>query len=291
MAKTKDSGAGTGGKKSKAREILDALSEAGKARVKAMQGKGLVWLLFALACGIAALFDWHAAPGVSLGLLYLMPDGEAKSGRTGSVVYMRNGRRRNFVVPALVQNTYTMPVRASFGGISNSFRALTPSQQAGWNSATGFFQSDRFGRSKEVRGKALYVMLNQNLFNIGAALITDVPVAQAVQPITGGSLSAAVTGNLFDVSFDPNPIDANVAAIVFATAQLSPGVNKPGKSEFRMISLLSPGATSPADLFAAYTTKFGPLVAGGRVFVKFRVINNTTGQSADSIVISDDISA
>src|SRR5436190_4924465 len=163
MAKSKSTESQPTKKESRVKEQMKNIAASSAARLKRMATRPKFWLI--LSASIAMVTSLYAShpEGLSLGLLYLMPDGEAKSGRTGSVVYMRNGRRRNFAVPALVQNAFTTAVRSTFSSFSSQFKILTQEQISAWNSASGFFKSDRFVRSKEVKGKSLFVMLNQNL--------------------------------------------------------------------------------------------------------------------------------
>lgn len=220
-------------------------------------------------------------------LLYLMPDGEAKSGRTGSVVYQRNGRRRNFVVPALVQNNFTTPIRAAFSSFSSAFKDLTQNQIKSWNSQGGFFKSDRFARSIEVKGKALFVMLNQNLFNIGGAPISNPPLAGSVPGCVTLSLGTPdISATTLDIAYTPDPTDTSVDHLVEATGNLSPGISKPRNSDFRVIRVISGGAASPAASYAFWIAKFGTPIDGAKIFVRLTPINNVTGQAGGRIVAS-----
>lgn len=226
-----------------------------------------------------------------IALLYSMPDGEAKSGRTGSVVYQRNGRRRNFVVPALVQNSFTQGVRAAFSALSSAFKALTADQINAWNATEGFFKSDRFGKQVAVKGKSLYVALNQNLINVGVTPISDPPLAGAVPAIDNLTVTAAAGAGTVSLVFSPSPTDADTIHLVFATPSLSPGVRKPSKSKYRLISTIAGAATTPAAVGTAYVAKFGAMTAGANLFVKLIPINSVTGQAGAPIVASDIIAA
>jgi hypothetical protein len=284
MSKSKNPESKPEKKKTKAREILNKVALAGVARLKRMAGSTKVWLFLITTIAIVCSLIAKHPEGLSLGLLYLMPDGEAKSGRTGSVVYMRNGRRRNFVVPALVQNAYTSGVRSSFSSLSSAFKSLTPEQISAWNAAGGFFRSDRFGRSKEVKGKALFVMLNQNLFSAGRPTIDDVPLPGAVAGLDEIVINDGVDPVDCEISWTTGSTDADTAHLVFATANLSPGISKPGNSEFRQIDVIVAGTASPFAFGTAYVTKFGTQTAGSKMFIKLVPVNRWTGQSGGAIV-------
>jgi hypothetical protein len=103
--------------------------------------------------------------------------------------------------------------------------------------------------------------------------------------LTSISLSAAVTGDVFDVTFAPASVPANHTMYVESTSMLSPGINN-ANSRFRFIDTAAAAAASPQDFFAGQTTKFGPLVAGQKAFVRAKFINKNTGEVSLPLVAS-----
>lgn len=237
-----------------------------------------------LAVVLGAYYMHSKDSGVQEAMLYMIADNAKKSGRADGNVYMRNGVIRGMKVPALVQNNFTQLQRGSLSQLSASWNALSQAQMATWNNARGFFASDRFGRSVEISGKTLYVRLNQNLFNIGLAPIVVAPAPTAVNGITNLSMVIDDSANTFVLTFAPTPTDANVAHLVFATAQLSPGTFRPSKSAYRLISTIIGGVATGTDINAAYVTKFGAPVTGNKIFIKLIPINDNTGQAGPAIV-------
>lgn len=285
MSKSKIPAAAPATKKvSKGTSIMAMLTAQAKARLANRQNLRSFFLIAGILFAVASAWFQELAPGLSLGLLYLMPDGEAKSGRTGSVVYMRNGRRRNYITPALVQNAFTTGVRASFSAISSGFKALTAAEIAAWNATTGFFKSNRFGQPKEVKGKALFVMLNQNLTTIAGTLITAPPSADSVPGVDEIVINIGVDP-IATITYTGSTA-ADVDHAIFATASLSPGVSKPGSSQFRFIGKIAEATASPFDATTLYTAKFGNPVLAQKVFFKLVPINNISGQAGAAIVAS-----
>ena len=215
------------------------------------------------------------AIGAKLGALYLFGDNGKKSGRTGGNVYQRNGRVREFKVPALVRNTYTSFVRSVFATYSSAFRALHPEQIIEWNNYKGY-SSDRFGRMVEIKGKQAFIRLNGNLANSTQSPINDPPVS-GIPPLATllAPPTIKVSGSVFDLPFTPNP--TGVFTEIFATASLSAGVSRPANSKFRMITVIDTSGVSPADLWAAYVAKFGVPTVGANIFVRAKVIGDSTG--------------
>ena len=285
MAKTTAPAASPGTKKQKAKGKVVHQQNAHKARREAL--KKLGWLtVFLLLVTAASVWGSLDASPMSLAVLYILPDGAALSGRAGSVVHQRNGVRRNYVTPALVQNDATQTVRGSFSTNTSGFRDLTPSQIEAWNAAApNFTYVDRFGRTKPFpSGIALYNSLNRNLFTVGATAITDPPVPAGVPGITAITVTGDESASSLDVAYTPTPTDGDVDHAVFATAQLSPGRSRPRKSDFRQIGIISAGSASPATFGTVYEDRFGSLTAGSKVFVKISPINIVTGQAGASIV-------
>lgn len=204
-------------------------------------------------------------------------DGKVSGRQEGSVM-MRDGRGRAMTVPSLVQNSYTALQRNSFGGLNSGWRALTQPLQNGWINATGYSTKDRFGNTVPLKGKQLYVALNRALFNAGQAAITTAPSpVGTTSPVTMSANGSLAAGH-FKLTYTATPVAAGNTWLVFATAPKSAGINRPGKSAYRLVSTIAAAGASPQDKSAAYATKFGAPVAGQKVFGKIIAVNNTTGE-------------
>lgn len=277
-------------KESKARGNINDLV---KSQIKLMErdwkkSAKVAGAIVLLAC-IGVAFFIHLAPaafamaGVKFALLYASPDGAVKSGRAGSVVYMRNGRRRNFVVPPLVRNAYTSMIRSAFQTNSSAFRGLAFSDQQTWNNASNVYMSNRFGTPVLVKGKALFVKCNQNLANIGLPFIPVFP-SSAVAPNSMDTLTSqyVVTPTpSFEISGTVNgvaSVPAGATLLVFATAILDSGISHPGQSKFRLIATVATGTTLVShDILTAYQSKFGTLVSNGRIYVQCKLVSIASG--------------
>jgi len=221
--------------------------------------------------------------GVIVAMLYIRGDNGRMSGRASGNVYMRNGRIRQFVVPRLVQNAYTATARTAFAAFSTAWSGLSQASQDTWNNVTDVFKSDRFGAAVLIRGKQLYIERNVNNQDVGGALLTTFPPAEPILGITSATLTATTSGGIITVlsaAFDPSPVDASTAVKVFGTPVLGNGINRPKASTFRMFSVIAGAATTPANLLADYTAKFGNVgTAGQKIFMKLVPVNINTGQA------------
>ena len=272
---------------------LSKLGKEGIANIR--QVKPLMWLLLIIAGALAFLAPVGLA---AKAMLYLIADNGKKSGRASGNVYMRNGRVRGFVVPALVQNAYTTAARALLAQLSQGWSALTDANRLTWDSITWLFKSDRFGNPKLVKGKAAYVMLNANLVNVAQSPIADAPVASdGVAGVESVTVTPDQSTGELNIGFSPTPTTAGITHLLFATAPFSAGVSRPSASRFRLIDTILPATATPYDAASAYTTKFGSAwkdnagYVGAKIGILLKPINIITGVEGGNIMAIGTIQA
>lgn len=187
---------------------------------------------------------------------------------------------RTKVTPTNPQTSFQVNVRASIASLASGWRALTAAQIAAWNAAVkDYVGTDIFGDKVTPSGFNLYMKLNQNLYTIGEAAISDPPVPTAVASFTSFTPAMANGADTATLTFAP-AINAGETVEIFATPGMSPGKNYV-KSDFRLIGT-STGA-SPLDVKALYAAKFGAVPAAGlKVFFKCVHVNETTGQAGQA---------
>lgn len=246
---------------------------------KANKAKGVIAVVVMLVAICA--YHFSAMSHVGEAVLYLFANNGKLSGRMGGDVKMRNGRSRGFTVPSLVRNAYTSSARSLFAGLSSSFRSLTPDQIAGWNAAAGFSFVDRFAQSHVLKGKQLYISLNSNLSNTLNAMIADAPVPSGILPLPDQTLAATtIVTDSIQLGSSLLLVPAGTSLLISATALQSPGVSRPSQSAFRLIATIAGGSSIPIELIAAYSTKFGGITSGAKLFVQCVSVNNTTGEAS-----------
>lgn len=168
-------------------------------------------------------------------------------------------------------------VRAALTSFSQGWRALTATQRNAWNGAVNNWAStDIFGDIKNPSGINLYTKLNLNLANAELSGISMPPLPSATMFIDSMSIVAAVTGNLLQVTYTAVGVDTDNTFIYEATPLLSPGISN-AKSKYAKISVIPSTTGTTDDIWLAYTTKYGPLVAGQKVFVRVKSIQTLTG--------------
>lgn len=212
----------------------------------------------------------------------------AGSGKVGGHVASRNRGGAYFrtkVTPVNPQTTSQLNVRARLTTRSQAWRGLTQAQRDAWNGAVAnFAKTDIFGDLKNPTGFNLYQRLNNNLLNVGAAIISLPPVPSAVLTVNATALAAAAGAGTLSLTLSA-AVPAGTAVKVFATAPQSPGVNFV-KSEYRQISTLPAATATPVALGAAYVLKFGNWASGQKIFVRISFVNTVTGQESQPQQIS-----
>lgn len=185
---------------------------------------------------------------------------------------------RTKVTPVNGQSTNQVQSRNRLTSNAQGWRGLTDTQRAAWNAAvSNFAGTDIFGNIKNPSGINLYNKLNINLAIGNTAGITTPPLPSTVAQITAVSAAAAAGAGTFTVTYTPSPVPAGSAYLVEVTPQVSPGV-KFVKSKYVVLTALAAAAASPYNAFAAYTARFGGLIAGTKIAVRVSVINIVTGQ-------------
>lgn len=265
--------------KSQQQTIPQILAERAVALAKkGLKSKGVKSVILVLL----SVIIYHAASaGHALtAALYIFANDGKVSGRMSGDVKMRNGRQRAFTVPSLVRNIYTSIVRARFQTLSSGYRSLSSEDLLTWVNAVGFSYIDRFAVPHALKGKGLYVRINSNLINVGAAPLSVAPIATGSPAEIIESLNIGIGATSFVINAEDATVGAGYAIIVFATTSLNNGILRPSNSAFRQFTVLATGSTISANLWAEYIAKFGVPVLGGRIFVRFIQINLLTGEAS-----------
>lgn len=94
----------------------------------------------------------------------------------------------------------------------------------------------------------------------------------------------------FSVAFTPTPLAATELLVVEATAAVSAGINFVPRSGYKKVFIGAAATASPANILAGYNAIYGALVAGTKIFVRARVIDNAKGFAStpqlSSIIVS-----
>jgi len=209
----------------------------------------------------------------------IVVDGRGKIGGHVASKNKSGSYFRTKVSPVNPQSASQTTVRNRMSTRAQAWRGLTEAQRLAWNAAvSAFSRTNVFGDTVEPSGFNLYCELNNNLILAGEAAITSPPMPESVDDIIIGALSPAAGAGTITLAYTAGAGGSSV--LLFATAPQSAGRSFV-KSQYRYIGQFDSDAVSPFDLAAAYTAKFGAItsLAGQKIFVKTKAINQTTGQS------------
>jgi len=212
---------------------------------------------------------------------------EMRNKLNGSVFSKNRGGNylRNKVTPVNPQTAAQVAARSQLSFYSQAWKGLTQAQRDAWNAAIEeWATTDIFGDIKNPTGLQLYAKVNINIQNAGGAPVVDPPAkvgAAALDTVAPVFDTAAVDPAI--INYTPNQVPVDHTLMIEATPQLSAGISN-ANSKFRAIQTEPAGNLSPAIITAAYTAKFGALVPGKKVFVRCKLIRNTTGEVSQSLV-------
>ncbi len=256
-----------------------------KPEIRIVKKRFVKMFLSLLVLAIVSFFTKGIASKTAF--LYIMGENGKQSGRKSGSVLMRNGRGRGMAFFATVLNSFTSAAKAVFSFFNSNWRAITEGERLTWLNYEKFV-SNRFAQPVKVTGKTAYVQLNVNIANAGGSVIDVAPSKLIANPpytaLTG--LSADASTGLINISYVLNT--SGQTSFIFATKPLSPGISKPSKTAFRLVSLGDFSAASPLLFGADYVTRFGAITgnAGSKIFVRVITCDSLTGLTSIASEVS-----
>lgn len=199
-------------------------------------------------------------------------------GKVGNVVFQGKKTIRKKVNPANPKTTLQVASRAKISSFSKAWGALSESQRTAWGNAAksgAYSRPDEWGEPFNPTGEQLYIEVNITASLAGGSAISNVPTAATFASITLGTLTLTATGSVMTQAFT-GTLGANEQLVIFASGQVSAGRMSANESSYRVIGGYS--GASPINFAGNYTTKYGTLAAGKKVFLRIEQINALTGQ-------------
>ena len=161
-------------------------------------------------------------------------------------------------------------IRTAFGAAAKGYAGLTGPEQAAWTAyAASFPITDALGQSITLTGQQMYVSINTQLLQLGAAATVSVPVSNVVAPAGVPTLTAVHAGA---ITLTPTGLGAmtDYQVISFSAPQ-SGGVSS--MKTFWQAAHVAGNSVAAYVATTVYTTQFGPIVAGQRIFFKVTPVN------------------
>ena len=207
-----------------------------------------------------------------------------QSGSVGNQTSSRNRSgqyRRARSMPTQPRTAAQVNARARLTSASAAWRGLTDAQRAAWASfAQSFSVVNSLGSTINLTGSQCFVKVNTVLALTGSAQVTIPPALPSFGPTLATALTA--TAGTQALSIASTLATGTVTYMVFASPQLSAGVSYCG--QFRYLQNFTIATTNKLDILAAYTAKFGAILAGKKIFVK--VVQNAAGMQDNGTLLA-----
>jgi hypothetical protein len=201
------------------------------------------------------------------------------SGKIGSQVYGigRNGQFvRTRVVPANPNTTHQQTVRGNFTLASQGWDALTQEQQLAWIAAANNYQTRKvLGMSGPMTGNQLFVRINANLLEVGAAQVDVPPATPQIPAVAPANLVISNTAGVIAVRLTC-PTDPGENCVVRGSAPVKNGVHvNPGTVT---LGLCPAPAQGSSNITGLYTARYGVPTVGTKLFVEvYNTVNGFDG--------------
>lgn len=195
-----------------------------------------------------------------------------QGGKAGPIV-------RGRVIPINPRSSAQLNVRGNLTSLSKAWASLTENERLAWDSAAAsgdWRETDAFGNSFNLSGEQLYLKLNLVIDFIGETRLTNPPSKASFDAITLGALTAAAGTPAMTLAFT-GTLSANFQFMISASAQVSAGIMSSKSVSFANIANTT--GTSPINVLSAYTSKYGTLVAGRKVFIRMEIASDVTGET------------
>jgi hypothetical protein len=193
---------------------------------------------------------------------------------------------RNKVTPVNPRSPSQMASRTLFALYASKWRSLTAAQLNAWAAAvTGYAKTNIFGDLHNPTGLQLYIKVNINLVASGGSAILTPAAPKGVNVITLGALTYTSGTPALSLALGAS-VPASTRCIVWATPPLSAGINFV-KSQLRVITTFAAAATSPQNLLATYTAKYGSVGAvGTKIFIAVAFVDQVSGIKSPRQLVS-----
>jgi hypothetical protein len=190
-----------------------------------------------------------------------------QSGSVAGVTSSRNryGQyRRTRAIPVNPGSTFQTAVRARMQTNADNWKELTAVQREGWNSLGAMFsRTDSLGQTYNLTGFQAYCSVNNNNLAAGNATVADAPAFAIPDPITTVTPTATIA--TLSIAYTVTPLGAGERLFVFCSPPRTAG--RLFENDYRLISVTAAAAASPANVFSAYSARFGAPVVGQKIFV------------------------
>ena len=205
------------------------------------------------------------------------------SGKLGGHVYSTNrggAYVRTNQTPSNPQTPFQQSGRAVFTQLTQGWSALTEAERTSWNQATSSFPvTDRFGDSRELSGKGLYISLNKELVLVGKAILN---VAPSPGPILVPSDIVVINSPInSQIDIRVPSLPGNTELVISASGVVSAGTSFVKNRMRVLFPEFIPNLQDLDENWTAYVNRFGTPAEGDKIFWSAYTVNSS-GQRSPS---------
>lgn len=88
------------------------------------------------------------------------------------------------------------------------------------------------------------------------------------------------------VAFTATPLAATQQLVVYASPQVSAGINFMPRKKYKLIQVGAAATASPLNILTNYNAIYGALISGRKIFIIAKVIDNATGLASAELATS-----
>lgn len=202
------------------------------------------------------------------------------SGRVGGTIFSRNrggAYMRNGSKPVTVTTPFAQAIKGITAAQSQAWADTDADIQEQWREwATQNPVINRLGQSRTLSGHQAFVQINARLLYAGFSALASPPVGGAPAAVVPGAVTFDDSPAALTVAFSPSPAPTGVAVQCFAYLANSPGVRYV-KNRLALVTTSAAAATTPLNILADVTDRFGTPQEGQTLHVGMRALNSTTG--------------
>ena len=161
-------------------------------------------------------------------------------------------------------------VRTNFAAASSAWAGIDSSTQLSWNNyAAGKPYTDALGQQIKLTGHQMFVAINSQLLNCGAAINTDPPLDDTVFAAAFTAFTAIASSEL---SITPSGLGQSTDFLLIAlSAPQSAG--RGFCKTFWQWGKVAGNSVAALNLVNAYTMQFGDFQEGQRIFYRLTPVN------------------
>jgi len=189
-------------------------------------------------------------------MLIQFPEGQSRSGKSGSLVFSKAGYVSPHKAHSLPKNASNTNVQSYFQVFSSYYRNFARGDASfipRW-AAFNFEVTNRIGNKVIITGKAAFIAMNMNLVGSGQSTVEMPPINLFVQGITNISIGSSVS--LLHLRVGIHPLPSLRFVNIFASAGFSHGKKSADKNMFRKIGTYDYSTSSVQNILSDYLKIF-----------------------------------